>query len=68
MAEAARQVRDELQRLPISSKDVRSKGGRLIAQRAISRCIWRNDIHAAQKLKATAPDGTRFIDTVNGVV
>ncbi|CAK0882735.1 unnamed protein product, partial [Prorocentrum cordatum] len=41
---------------------------RLIALRAISRCIWRNDVYAAQKLKAATVDGARFIDIVSGVV
>ncbi|CAK0831779.1 unnamed protein product [Prorocentrum cordatum] len=42
--------------------------GRIFALRAMARCIWRNDIHAAQKLKATAADGARFFHVSNGDV
>eukprot|EP00959_Pyramimonas_sp_CCMP1952_P411076 8614371-Pyramimonas_sp.AAC.2 len=68
MAEADRQVRDELQRLPISAKDSRARGGRIITLRAMAICIWRNDIYTAQKLKATAADGARFLHVSDGAV
>ncbi|CAK0838174.1 unnamed protein product, partial [Prorocentrum cordatum] len=68
MSEAARQVRNELQRMPISAKDPRAKGGRLITLRAISRCVWRNDVGTAYKLMATTADGARFLAVSNGCV
>eukprot|EP00959_Pyramimonas_sp_CCMP1952_P358840 7513807-Pyramimonas_sp.AAC.1 len=68
MAEAARQVLDELHRLPISAIDSRAKGGRIITLRAMARCVWRSDIYTAQKLNATTADGERFLRQANGVV
>ncbi|CAK0814700.1 unnamed protein product [Prorocentrum cordatum] len=67
MTEAAQQVRDEFQRLPTPSKDIRSKAGRPITLRAVSRGVWLNDTPTAQKLKAATPDGARFNDIINGV-
>eukprot|EP00959_Pyramimonas_sp_CCMP1952_P127934 2675495-Pyramimonas_sp.AAC.2 len=68
MTEAARQVRGELQRLPISAEDSCAKGGRIITLRAIARFFWRTDIHAALKPKATTADGARFLRVSNGAV
>ena len=57
MTEAARRVRDELQRVPINGPDPEAAGGRTITTKAIARCARRNGIAMAEKPVASTADG-----------
>eukprot|EP00959_Pyramimonas_sp_CCMP1952_P325005 6802825-Pyramimonas_sp.AAC.1 len=61
MWEAARETRNELQRLPLTSNDTNACEARFVTLRAIARAVWRQDLRTGATLMATTEFGARFL-------